>query len=98
MYHWPFWPVIGHFGPVIGHFGPCSVFEEMADEDKGTSSWYRVPVWSGDPSEWRGFKREMEWWIASLDQEHSRKYNIAARWALRQTGVVRARCEEYDPS
>ncbi|CAL1166460.1 unnamed protein product [Cladocopium goreaui] len=70
----------------------------MADEDKGTSSSYRVPVWSGDPSEWRGFKREMEWWIASLDQEHSRKYNIAARWALRQTGVVRARCEEYDPS
>ena len=69
----------------------------MADDDKGTSSWYKVPVWSGDPSEWRSFKREMEWWIASLDPEHSRKYNVAARWAP-QTGVVRARCEEYDPS
>ena len=93
-----FGPIIGHFGPVTGHFGPCSAIEEMTDEEKGASSWYRVPMWSGDPSEWRGFKREMEWWIASLDAEHSRKYNIAARWALRQTGVVRARCEEYDPS
>ena len=41
----------------------------MAEEDKGTSSWYKVPMWSGDPSEWRRFKREIEWWIASLDPE-----------------------------
>ena len=26
------------------------------------------------------------------------KFNVAARWMLRQTGVVRARCEEYDPA
>ena len=70
----------------------------MAEEDKGTSSWYKVPMWSGDPSEWRSFKREMEWWIASLGPESCKKYNVAARWALRQTGVVRARCEEFDPS
>ena len=70
----------------------------MAEEDKGTSSWYKVPTWSGDPSEWRSFKREMEWWLASLDPESCKKYNVAARWALRQSGVVRARCEEFDPA
>ena len=36
--------------------------------------------------------------MASLDPEACKKYNVAARWALRQSGVVRARCEEYDPS
>ena len=61
------------------------------------SSWYKVPTWSGDPSEWRNFKREMSWWMASLDPESSKKFNIAARWALRQSGVVRARCEEFEP-
>ena len=70
----------------------------MAEEDKGTSSWYKVPTWSGDPSEWRSFKREMEWWLASLDPESCKKYNVAARWAPRQSGVVRARCEEFDPA
>jgi len=39
----------------------------------------------------------MNWWIASLDVEACRKYNVAARWALRQYGVVRARCEEFEP-
>ena len=47
--------------------------------------------------EWRGFKKEMSWWMASLDAEQCRKYNVAARWALRQYGVVRARCEEFEP-
>lgn len=70
----------------------------MNDDEKGTSSWYKVPVWSGDPSEWRSFKREMMWWMASLDAESCKKYNVAARWALRQSGVVRARCEEFEPS
>ena len=69
----------------------------MAEEDKGTSSWYKVPTWSGNPGEWRAFKKEMSWWIASLDFEASKKYNVAARWALRQYGVVRARCEEFEP-
>ena len=69
----------------------------MAEDEKGTSSWYKVPTWSGNPSEWRAFRKEMNWWIASLDVEASRKYNVAARWALRQYGVVRARCEEFEP-
>ena len=69
----------------------------MAEEEKGTSTWYKVPTWSGNPTEWRGFKKEMNWWIASLDMDACKKYNVAARWALRQYGVVRARCEEFDP-
>ena len=35
--------------------------------------------------------------MASLDEESCKKFNVAARWALRQYGVVRARCEEFDP-
>ncbi|CAK8990756.1 unnamed protein product [Durusdinium trenchii] len=69
-----------------------------SSEESGTSSWYRVPTWSGNPAEWRTFRREMNWWIASLDSESCKKFNVAARWALRQHGVVRARCEEFDPS
>ena len=69
-----------------------------SNEESGTSSWYRVPTWSGNPQEWRTFKREMNWWIASLDADQCRKFNVAARWALRQYGVVRARCEEFDPA
>ena len=69
----------------------------MTEEEKGSSSWYRVPTWDGNPREWRSFKREMGWWMASLDQSACLKFNVAARWMLRQTGVVRARCEEYDP-
>ena len=69
----------------------------MAEDEKGTSSWYKVSTWNGNPQEQWGFKREMGWWIASLDPEACRKFNVAARWTLRQVGVVRARCEEFDP-
>ena len=33
-----------------------------------------------------------------MDASSCTKYNVAARWTLRQTGVVRARCEEFSPS
>ena len=69
----------------------------MAEEEKGSSSWYRVPTWDGNSRDWRGFQREMDWWMASLDKEACLKFNVAARWMLRQTGVVRARCEEFAP-
>ena len=40
----------------------------------------------------------MDWWVSSsLDLEGARKYNRAARWLLRQSGVVRQRGEEYTP-
>ena len=35
--------------------------------------------------------------MSSLDLEATRKYNLAARWLLRQSGVVRQRGEEFTP-
>ena len=40
----------------------------------------------------------MEWWRASLDPASCSKFNVVARWTLRQTGLVRARAEEFSPS
>ena len=70
----------------------------MGDDEKGTSAWFKVPTWDGNPSGFRSFKREMEWWKASLDPTSCAKFNVAARWTLRQTGMVRARAEEFSPS
>ncbi|CAK9106139.1 Uncharacterized protein SCF082_LOCUS49440 [Durusdinium trenchii] len=46
---------------------------------------------------WRAFRREMRWWVSSLDLASTAKYNLAARWLLRQTGIVRQRGEEFNP-
>ena len=32
-----------------------------------------------------------------MDLESTKKYNLAARWLLRQSGVVRQRGEEFTP-
>ncbi|CAE6915744.1 RE2 [Symbiodinium sp. CCMP2592] len=69
----------------------------MADDDKTTSAWYKVPTWDGSPVTWRAFRKEMSWWVSSLDLESTRKYNLAARWLLRQSGIVRQRGEEFSP-
>ena len=69
----------------------------MAEEDKTASAWYKVPTWDGSPLTWRAFEKEMQWWVSSLDLEATRKYNLAARWLLRQQGVVRQRGEEFTP-
>jgi len=69
----------------------------MAEEEKGTSAWHSVPTWDGSPATWRSFKREMAWCTSSLNLEDTKKYNLAARWLLRQTGAVRARGEEFEP-
>ena len=39
----------------------------------------------------------MSWWVLSLDLEQAMKYNLAACWLLRQSGVVRQRGEEFTP-
>ena len=69
----------------------------MAEEDKSTLGWYKVPTWDGSPATWRSFQREMQWWLCSLDVESTKKFNLAARWLLRQSGVVRQRGEEFSP-
>ena len=71
----------------------------MADEDKngGSGAWSRVPTWDGDPKGWRAFLKEMHWWMSALDLEGTKRYNLAARWLLRQGGIVRQRGEEFSP-
>lgn len=71
----------------------------MAENEKESSggAWSRVPVWDGSPQTWRSFQREMKWWTSSLDLESTKKYNLAARWLLRQHGIVRQRGEEFLP-
>ena len=67
------------------------------NSSEATSAWYKVPCWDGSPNSWRAFKREMDWWVSSLDLEATKKFNLAARWLLRQSGVVRQRGEEFTP-
>ncbi|OLP95056.1 hypothetical protein AK812_SmicGene22852 [Symbiodinium microadriaticum] len=40
----------------------------------------------------------MQWWLAGLDPDSTKKYNLTARWLLRQSGVVRQRGEEFSRS
>ena len=72
---------------------------EMGDEDKGGyGPWSRVPQWGGSPTTWRKFKREVTWWISSIDLTGTTKFNLAARFLLRQEGIARQRGEEFSPS
>ncbi|CAL1128158.1 unnamed protein product [Cladocopium goreaui] len=95
---------------VLGHcaFACCCAYSELlhgepiqvmgdAERDQSGGAWSRVPVWDGSPQTWRAFQREMKWWTSSLDLEGTKKYNLAARWLLRQSGVVRQRGEEFNP-
>ena len=66
-------------------------------EEKGSGAWAKVPTWDGAPTKWRAFQREMKLWVSSLDLQSTKKYNLAARFLLRQTGIVRQRGEEFPP-
>ena len=71
----------------------------MGDEEKGGyGPWSRVPQWDGSPATWRKFKREVMWWISSIDLTGTTKFNLAARFLLRQDGIARQRGEEFNPS
>ena len=70
----------------------------MTDEsDKGFGPWSRVPQWDGSPQTWRKVKRDVSWWISSLELASTSKYNLAARFLLRQEGIARQRGEEFQP-
>ena len=70
---------------------------DAKEDGGGYGAWSHVPTWDGSPLTWRTFRREMSWWLCSLDLESTRKYNLAARWLLRQSGIVRQRGEEFNP-
>ena len=70
----------------------------MADEkDQNGGAWSKVPTWDDSPQTRRSFQQEMMWWQSALDLESTKKYNLAARWMLRQRGVVCQRGEEFIP-
>lgn len=69
----------------------------MAEDDKGYGPWSRVPGWDGSPLSWLRFKRDVTWWLSSLDLSKTTGYNLAARFLLRQEGVARQRGEEFSP-
>lgn len=69
----------------------------MAEDDRGYGPWSRVPVWDGSPLTWRRFRRDVTWWISSLELAKTTGYNLAARFLLRQTGVARQRGEKFLP-
>ena len=77
---------------------PFAEADFVMSDDKNSGGWSHVPEWDGSPQTWRSFMREMEWWMCSLDLESTKKYNLAARWLLRQSGIVRQRGEEFSPS
>ena len=66
------------------------------DKDANSGAWSRVPTWDGSPRTWRAFRKEMSWWLAGLDLNSTKKYNLAGRW-LRQGGVGRQRRKTYEP-
>ena len=70
-------------------------FAEMAEKEENSGAWSRCPVWDGSPLTWSAFRRKMAWWCSSLDLEGTKKYNLAARFLLRQTGTVRQRGKEF---
>ena len=58
-------------------------------EEKSSAAWSNVPIWDGSPTTWRTFKREMLWWVPPLDLQSTIRYNLAARFLLRQSGIGR---------
>ncbi|CAK9063210.1 unnamed protein product, partial [Durusdinium trenchii] len=87
------WPLL----QVFVHDPLVTLKLETDEKDANAGAWTRVPTWDGSPQTWRGFRKEMSWWLAGLDIQSTKKYNLAARWLLRQSGVVRQRGEEFDP-
>ena len=69
----------------------------MADDDKGYGPWSKVPVWDGSPLSWRRFRRDVTWWLSSIELSKTTGYNLAARFLLRQQGIARQRGEEFSP-
>ncbi len=45
----------------------------------------RIPRFSGRYEDLPKFKEDVEWWVEGLDLESTRRYNLAVRFANKQT-------------
>ena len=87
-----------HLASQALEIGARNLPADMADASGDYGGvWSKCPTWDGSPLSWRAFNREMAWWVSSLDLESTRKFNLAARFLMRQSGTVRQRGEEFSP-
>lgn len=70
---------------------------EMADDDKKDDRGSYIPVWDGRADALREFKRSVTWWLSSIDLTKTTKFNLAARFAMRQKGSAKLRALEFEP-
>ena len=74
----------------------ASSFNEGADDS--FRQWNEIPVWDGQAHTLKRFAEDVEWWLESLDEHATLKYNLAARFVRKQRGIVAAKCKEFSPA
>ena len=64
----------------------------MAFVNEGTDDsfrqWNEIPTWDGQAHTLKRFTEDVEWWLESLDEAATLKYNLAARFVRKQRGKV----------
>ena len=60
----------------------------------------RIPSWNGDPATFLKFETAVVWWFEGEDLGYYTRIgvNLAARFVRKQSGLARAKAEEYLPS
>ena len=65
-------------------------------DDRGFDSY--IPIWDGRHESLRDFRKQVTWWLQSIDLTKTTTFNLAARFALRQKGTAKLRALEFNPS
>ena len=61
------------------------------------SGFDAIPVWDGRGDTLRDFKKQITWWLSSIDLKKTTAFNLAARFSLRQRGAAKLRALEFTP-
>eukprot|EP00435_Cladocopium_sp_Y103_P055993 s340_g18.t1 len=71
----------------------------MTENDKTEDYGFNasIPVWDGRADTLREFKKTVKWWLHSVNLEKTTGYNLAARFAMKQTGSAKMRALEFTP-
>ena len=71
----------------------------MGENDKTDDYGFNasIPVWDGRADSLREFKKTVKWWLHSVNLEKTTGYNLAARFAMKQTGSAKMRALEFTP-